>query len=72
MFALRDLDTGLFFRNNQWTSEASLAQEFPDLEAAEKVVNERKIKNAELVILDRKRRVIEGIAIPISSQDTLA
>ena len=60
---IRDLDTGLFFNQGKWTANASVAQNFPDEGAIERIVVEHQIKNAEMVLLEGPR-VRGGVRIP--------
>jgi hypothetical protein len=61
---IRGLDTGLFFAHGKWTSEVSLAQEFPDQESIKSVVTEKQIQNAEMVFLSVQiNRVSGGVRI---------
>ena len=64
-FGLRDLDTGLFFDNGQWTADARLAQQFDDPKVIEKFAVEHRVKNAEAVMLEGDPPQVTG-GFPIS------
>jgi hypothetical protein len=57
---IRDFATGLFFAKGQWTAEPSMAQDFPDQDAIEKVVMEHQVKNAEMVLLQGPKHRVRG------------
>ena len=57
---IRDLDTGLFFDKGNWTTDASLAQDFPDHEAIKTIVVEHQIQNAEMVLLEGPKNRVRG------------
>ena len=63
--ALRDLDTGLFFDQGEWTTDPRLAQHFKDKRAVEMKVLEYQIKNAELVVLNDEFQILGGTFIPL-------
>ena len=60
LLLIRDLETGLLFAHGKWTSEAALAQDFPDQDAIAKVVALHKIQNAEMVLFDGPNQRVGG------------
>ena len=64
-FLLRDLDSGLYFDNGNWTSDARIAQRFEDGESIEKIVTELGIKKADVAILEG-HEVVGGFLVRIS------
>ena len=66
--AIRNLDTGLFLAKGQWTSEAWLAEVFPNEDAVGQAVMKHKLKNAEMVYLDGDPpRVIGGVHLRVEN-----
>lgn len=66
-FALRNLDTGLFYDKAGWTHTPTFAKHFQDREAVEKIADEQNVKNAELAFVSPKGEYFGGIPIRISS-----
>lgn len=67
-FALRDLDTGLFFDKGQWAIDPRFAQQFDDAKEVEKLVIDYGIRNAEAVVLEgNPPQVTGGFPIRISN-----
>ena len=66
--AIRNVDTGLFYAEGEWTSEPQLAEQFPNRELAEQVAEGQKLPNLEIVFLGGDPlRVIGGSPITPSN-----
>lgn len=63
---LRNLDTGLFYANGQWTADPRVAEPFADEESARMVATKLSLTNADLVGVDRNGKVVSGTPIRIS------
>ena len=59
--AIRNLNTGLFFANGDWTVEPKLAQNFQDDHEIEKTVAKYGLDGVDLVVLDGEPpRIVSG------------
>ena len=59
---IRNIETGLFFRNEDWTQFIKFADRFKDAREAEMAVLKRRLKHAELVIVQGDS-IVGGVPI---------
>lgn len=67
-FALRDLDSGLFYSGDEWTSLTDRAFKFTDAEQVEEFVKGSSLKGVEMVILV-DGEVVGGVLVQTSDSD---
>jgi len=68
--ALRDLDTGLFYANQgDWTPNVRLAKAFEEETEVIQAALENKIKNPEMIWLNKDREVTGGTFLRLSNND---
>ena len=64
MFAIRHLQSGLFFDHGEWATDAKLAQHFDERKKVQKTAFDYRLKHIEMVFLDEEFRITGGTLIP--------
>ncbi len=61
---LRDFRTGLYYSHGSWIFDPGPAEVFPDLQALQKLVADRRIENAEMALVEGNEALQGGVRIP--------